>query len=432
MIFIEMLISLFDAVLCVYFISRFNGTSFSPRKNLIALGAILVIFGFSVINDLFLEGFNVIGTIIFLALYIGYALLISNKKYVRAIFSACIFEIAFVLLSTILYFVISHIIKDYDSIIQGATGIFRLAYVISHKILLFVVLKLVLWGFNASATIDKSCMVIALFFSLATVLGLGSAMFIVSKTDDEKIRIQTMIITIVFAFANLALYLLIFQIQKYQRSRYELKILQEKISFEESRHSDASAIWSSIRRTQHDMKQHLAVISGYLDSGRVDECKSYLQELEPTITSFGNLITSNNAVLDYLINSKLTPLSDTQIVISGSIGDLSDIKEIDLACLIGNILDNAIEALGNIKKAGEKRLELLFMRQNSNRIIICKNTIDHSVLNRNGELKSTKLFADSHGYGTKIIAKIASDYNGMVDYFEEFGMFGVQVVLPEP
>ena len=108
MIFIEMLISLFDAVLCVYFISRFNGASFSPRKNLIALGAILVIFGFSVINDLFLEGFNVIGTIIFLALYIGYALLVSNKKYVRAIFSACIFEIAFVLLSTILYFVISH------------------------------------------------------------------------------------------------------------------------------------------------------------------------------------------------------------------------------------------------------------------------------------------------------------------------------------
>jgi hypothetical protein len=36
-----------------------------------------------------------------------------------------------------------------------------------------------------------------------------------------------------------------------------------------------------------------------------------------------------------------------------------------------------------------------------------------------------------HGYGTKIVKRIVSDYRGMVDYFEEFGMFGVQIVLPD-
>jgi hypothetical protein len=25
-----------------------------------------------------------------------------------------------------------------------------------------------------------------------------------------------------------------------------------------------------------------------------------------------------------------------------------------------------------------------------------------------------------------------ADYHGMIDYFEEFGMFGVQIILPEP
>jgi sensor histidine kinase regulating citrate/malate metabolism len=54
------------------------------------------------------------------------------------------------------------------------------------------------------------------------------------------------------------------------------------------------------------------------------------------------------------------------------------------------------------------------------------------VLSRNRELRSTKKSGDSHGYGTKIIAKIVSDHHGMIDYFEEFGMFGVQIVLPDP
>ena len=90
-------------------------------------------------------------------------------------------------------------------------------------------------------------------------------------------------------------------------------------------------------------------------------------------------------------------------------------------------MDNAIEALSDVS---EKRIELLFSVQNDNRVIICKNTIKESVLKNNKELKSTKASGDSHGWGHQIVAKIVADYHGMVDYFEEFGMFGVQIILP--
>ena len=219
--------------------------------------------------------------------------------------------------------------------------------------------------------------------------------------------------------------------QKYQQSKYELKLLQDKIDFEESRHNDINNIWSNINKIQHDIKQHLTIISGYIEDNKTTECQKYIQELLPNVDGIGKIITSKNTILDYLINSKLTPLQDTEIVISGSIGDLSDINESDLVCLIGNILDNAVEAIQNLETKDNKRIELLFMKQNSNRIIICKNTVEKSVLQNNKELKTTKKSKSSHGYGTKIIAKIVSDYNGMVDYFEEFDMFGIQVILPE-
>ena len=428
---IEFGISLFDAVIVVYFISKFNHAPLSPSKNKTALPAVILIFAFSVINDLFLAGFNLIGTLIFLVLYILYALSVADKNYIRALLSACIFEVVFILLSSLLYLIITMIINDYDQILQGSNGIFRYTYVIIHKIALFVVLKIILLIFGQDATIEAKQGIIAFLFSFSTILGLGATMYIASVVDADRIMLQTIILTVALTFSNVALYFLIYQMQKYQRSKYELRLLQEKMAFEEARHNDAAAIWSNIRKVQHDMKQHITMISGYIENDNIESCKQYINDLLPNAGNIGNLINSDNRVLDYLINSKLAHLKDTRVIISGSIGDLSDIKELDLVCLIGNILDNATEALERIRSDKEKRIELLFIRQNSNRIIICKNTIESSVLKKNKELKTTKKSKDAHGYGTKIIQKIVSDYHGIVDYFEEFDMFGVQVILPE-
>jgi len=428
---IEFAVSLFDALLCVYFISKFNHASFSPKKNKFIIPALIILFAFSIINDMFLQGFSVLGTIIFLVLYIAYASCVANKKYIRALLSACIFEIVLILSSTIIYLIITFVIKDYDQLIQGSNNSLRYIYLLIHKITLFVVFKIILMAFKLDNAIEPKQGILAFIFSFTTILGLGATMYIASIFESEQIQSQIMIIVMAFIFSNVALYVLIYQMQKYQENKYELKLLQEKMAFEEVRHNDATAIWSNIRKVQHDMNHHLTIVLGYLDDNNVDDCKSYVKELLPHTNSIGNIISSDNTTLDYLINSKLTPLTDTQIVISGSIGDLSDIKELDFVCLMGNILDNAIEAVQKIKNASERRIELLFLRQNSNRIIICKNTIERSVLQTNKDLKSTKSNKDAHGFGTKIIAKIVSDYGGMVDYFEEFNMFGIQVVLPE-
>lgn len=430
-IFIELAFSLFDAVLCVYFISRFNDASLSIRKNRVLLPAILIIFGFSIINDLFLVGFSVLGTIIFLCLYIAYALLISNKRYVRAIVSACIFEIVFVLLSSLLYLIISLLISDYEQLMQGSSGAFRYLYVAIHKIALFVILKLILMAFKSKSKIELKHGIVSLIFSFTTILGLGATMYLSSKRDSEAEQIPVIMIALAFALCNLILYLLIYQVQKHKEREYELKLLNEKISHEKSGQREMIGLLEKTRKLQHDMRLHLSVINECLAQNEIERCKKYVSELLPSIGKNARAGFSQNSILDYLISLKLLDLPDTEVIISGSIGDLSDINDVDLASLMGNILDNAVEAISKIRK-GKKRIELLFLRQNANRVIICKNTIAKSVLRENSELRTTKEPKSEHGYGTKIIAKIVSEYGGMVDYFEEYNMFGIQVILPEP
>jgi len=423
---IELGASLFDSILLVYFINKFN--RFPLKKYSITIPAILIIFGVTIINDKFFSGFNILTTIIFLLLYIGYSLIVSNKNYVRAIVSACIFEIVLMILSSVLYIIISILVDEFDTLMYGSDATIRYIYLLAHKIALFAVLQALLYIFQVDNSLDIKNGLLTFVFSCITIFGLGTAIYIYATISDPTIQWQIFTIALAFIGLNILLYILISQISKLQKSKYELKLLEEKLEFEKARHNDAHAIWSNIRKIQHDIKQHLTVINSQLENNEIDDCKKYIGNLLPNVEQIGKLIKSDNKILDYLINSKLSNLPNTEIIISGSIGSLADIKEFDLACLFGNILDNAIEAIQNVE---EKRIELLFLRQNSNRIIICKNTINGSVLKTNRELKTTKKSKDSHGYGTKITEKIVSDYHGMIDYFEEFNMFGVQIVLPE-
>ena len=421
----ELCTSLFDSVLYIYFILRYNGVSFRTSK--LTVPAILLLFGVTVLGDHLLPGFSTLISITLFLIATSFSLWVSKKNKLRAIIASCIYEISFILLSSLLYMAMSMFLNDFDQLMQGSSGLGRYIYVLLHKIALFTTLHLVLRIFRAENLKNIWNGVLAFVFSLTTMLGLWATMYMVATPDGDVFKTQILIIVLSFILVNVLLYILLHQIQRLEKAKYELKLLEEKMSFEETRYNDASAIWNNVRKVQHDMKQHLIVMAGFLEQEEPKKCQEYIDSLLPEVDQIGKLVRSNNSVLDYLINSKLCALKDTRIVISGSIGDLSDIRDIDLACLIGNILDNAIEALSNVS---EKRIELLFSVQNDNRVIICKNTINESVLKNNRELRSTKTSGDSHGWGHQIVAKIVSDYHGMVDYFEEFGMFGVQIILP--
>lgn len=422
----ELAISLFDSILCVWFILRFHRAGLKGAKWTIP--AVLLLFGVTLIGDYLLaENFTVI-SIVLILISVAFSLSVSRKHPFRAIMAGCIFEITFILLSSLLYMSMTMLIKDFDALMLGSLGVARIIYVLLHKISLFTVLRLILHVFRSNEPMNLVNGILTSLLSLTTILGLGAVMTVAVSPDAGRYGIQILIVVLAFIFVNVFLYVLLYQIQKLQRTKYELRLLEEKMAFEQARHNDAAAVWDNVRKVQHDMKQHLTVMSGYLEQEKSEECREYLQQLLPQVEQMGKLIRSGNTILDYLINSKLRPLENTHVIISGSVGDLSDIKDADLACLMGNVLDNAIEGAA---QANEKRIELLFSRQNANRIIICKNTVKESVLKHNKNLKSTKASGDAHGLGHQIVERIVADYHGMIEYFEEYDMFGVQIILPE-
>ena len=420
----ELAATVFDSWLAVWFVKRF--CKFQDKLGY-RIGAIFALVAFTEFSNAYMAQFSVAATLLLALITFLYTAVSTFKVDFKQVLSTCLFWIALVATSSILFIVLTMITKDFENLIMGSNSLVRYLYVILHKIVLIAVLWLILMFVSVEGRISQLNSILTFSILIVTVIGLGATMYIVITEASVKFGTQLTIIILSFISTNAILYLMLSQIARLQKLEYEHTILEEKSAFDSTRYEETQSVWQNVRSVQHDMKHHLSVIQAQLDSGNVDETREYLAKLLPEIESMGRVIRSDNKTIDYIINSKLGALKDTQIVISGLIADFSDIEDRDLACLFGNILDNAIEAIAPLK---EKRIEIIFSMENSSRMIIFKNTIGTSVLKTNPELRSTKTDGSSHGYGHKIVEKIVREHKGMLDYFEEGDMFGVQIILP--
>ena len=313
---------------------------------------------------------------------------------------------------------------------QGSASITRILYLAIGRLFQFFVYQIILFLFKKTDDLDRKNGVFVLFYSLITMLGLSALMSITVSDLEGKSKISIAILSVILIVSLFSIYIMIRQVMKMQRQEYEYKLMQEKMNAEKARAEDADAIWENIRRVRHDMRNHFTVLKGKLKEGDLKSCEEYIDEIYPTIESVGNLVHTGNAVIDYLINTKFSKDKEIQIIVSGFAEIFGDIEDADLASMLGNILDNAFEAVAKLSDPTNKRIELYFLKQNQNRIILCKNSIENSVLQSNKELRSTKRGSE-HGYGHKIVATVAEKYGGFVEYLENNGMFCVQIILPD-
>lgn len=417
-----------DVLLLIWFVPRFNETTVKKHLGALAWAGMLLIF--QLFADRLLQGFDLLYALIDFLIVLCFAFSLGKRKRLWQAFSAFVYVITVMLLNTLVFALFSFVLEDTTIIIQGGkTDLLpRFLYIVVCKLGHFALYGLLLQIFKKNQTLNWFSAILAFFFSVSTAVGLGTVIKLAELNRSLESNYPILFLSVILILLNAILYLLIWQVQNLMRSKFELRLMQERMDAEKSRIDEATYIWDNIKKVRHDLKNHFTVIRGKLLEGDTEACKQYMDNLYHTVEHMGDLVQSGNSVIDYLINSKLSGLSGVQVLISGYVGNYSDIEEVDLACILGNILDNAVEAQRDVE--GEKRIELHFLQKNSNRIILCKNTINRSVLKNNQKLLSTKKTNEPHGLGHRIVEEKVNQYHGILDYFEEDSMFGVQIILP--
>ena len=147
----------------------------------------------------------------------------------------------------------------------------------------------------------------------------------------------------------------------------------------------------------------------------------------------GNSKISNcgNSTVDALINFKnlTAEKADVELKLKIFIPENLPINQCDLGVVMGNAIDNAIEAAQQYDGT-DKFVEITMGVKKEALVLVIKNPFQNELReDKQGNLLSTKNDGNRHGYGVKSIRRVAEKYNGEVLIETENQLFILTVIM---
>ena len=158
----------------------------------------------------------------------------------------------------------------------------------------------------------------------------------------------------------------------------------------------------------HDAKNHMAAISSLNSDPRIS---SYINKLSSQLSEYTRHCHSGNQLLDVIIHkySIECEMRGIDFTYDVKLCNLSTLEDIDLVAILGNLMDNAVDAASHSAK---KEVILATGVRNTYSIVVVSNSCDAPPNTKNGHLVTMKTDSDAHGYGLKSVRKTLKKYEG--------------------
>ncbi|MBP1754339.1 MAG: hypothetical protein H6Q59_737 [Firmicutes bacterium] len=265
-------------------------------------------------------------------------------------------------------------------------------------------------------------------FNVILLLGSVVVFFNLNNTDNNLITIVQLFFAIMLIILLTTIFL-VFKIERDSRKELETKLKLQQMELELRQNKDITKITDNLRKLRHDMNNHIGLIKNFVYAEQYDNLKTYVDEVYSDIAIANEYIVAENRTLSVLLNAK-KDLAKQQGIDFQSFVAVSEIniQDKDLCALIGNILDNAIEAAG--KSPHKKFIDFAIQKTNSECIIQCENSLRTKPVVKKGIFLSGKGDNDLHGIGTLNIKDIVAKYKGTVTFDYNDEVFQLRIVLP--
>ena len=215
------------------------------------------------------------------------------------------------------------------------------------------------------------------------------------------------------------------------KHKYEKRLSDFQDSVLKKQRDEVQNIYQTMRAWRHDYHNHMQAIKALLSMGKKDELSDYLDNLEKDLDSIDIAIRTGNVGLDAILSSKVSIARKNNIEVNCTAKVPADLKitDVHLCAIVGNLMDNAIEACEKITEGTAPRFIRIYIGLFKSQLYISvSNSTCEKHRRRLSELVTSKL--GEHGFGLRRIDKLAEKYDGYVNRKNEPGIFATEVMLP--
>lgn len=197
-----------------------------------------------------------------------------------------------------------------------------------------------------------------------------------------------------------------------------------------NRHYDeVDTMYRKMRGWRHDYHNHIQTLTAYLSMAQYDEALKYLELLTEDLARVDTVLRTGNIKVDAILNSKLALIQERNIKVDATaiVPEEISISDIDLSVLIGNLMDNAMEACAKLPE--EERFIRVYIDVIKKQLYISvTNSMDGMAKQKGNHFLSDK--QGSHGFGLLRIDDIVAKHGGYLNRKTEEGVFATEVMLP--
>ena len=400
---VEYLGSFIDTLMCCMFCGIFIGEKNNEyrRRTFVysLIGALIIVC----INTIKIVSF--ISSLMFMIMYIIIQWLIYGEQKKRAVFLVFLYGMTITAVEFVVIYVA--LFLTHQRTIEEQSPTRYIGMVISKVILVAVIMiidkivskRRIISGKYAAII---GCVAFFIFASNFSIIYLG-----LKQQDSNVALISTIFFVADMILGVLLLYFILKLADSYEKQKnIELVEMQNRMlskSLEDTER--AFDLW---RESIHNYKNNIITLAQLTEQGKTAEVKEYLKDEIQQLGIKMNYAMTGNKVIDAVLATKKNSAEHKGInfYANGNIPDKCVIDDIDFTNIIGNLLDNAIEAAEKVEKGN---VSIVIKPQKKFIIIKVKNSYDGY---KNNELKTTKKDKEYHGIGLKSIKRIVEKYQG--------------------
>lgn len=208
-----------------------------------------------------------------------------------------------------------------------------------------------------------------------------------------------------------------------------LLLEQQNKSYEEQL-KIMQAAFKENRSLQHDLREHLLTLKIYLGEGMTQQASRYIDKmLDVGMMNKNEISKSGNTIIDSILNFKLQKAVDKGIHITTSIRVPEKLKidSFDITVILGNILDNAIDAAYKVEE--DKEIHFCLIYDRGRLMIGVDNPYIGVIKTENGMLVTSKEESLFHGIGLQNVETVVNKYCGITDISYDEKWFKINVMI---
>jgi sensor histidine kinase regulating citrate/malate metabolism len=258
-------------------------------------------------------------------------------------------------------------------------------------------------------------------FSIVVLL-LTQIMARMTQGNVDRNRMSVIAESLYQILCDIFVLLLQFGVMQHAALNQNVDAMRELVHHQHEQFRQSKDSVDLVNEKYHDLKGLLQNYKGQISAAE-------MERLQETIGQYDTFVRTGNHVLDIVLAEKRAICNQRGIELTSFMDGsrLLFLEELDLYSLVGNALNNAIDAVSVLPE--EERYIILKSNIKGNMVTIHTENPFSGDIKMENALPQSQRDARYHGFGVKSMERTAEKYGGTISVKAEDHMFFLDIIL---